>query len=66
MVDRIGEFAPIDRAKVQSDIADPAAPAGPTEMIAAADLAVSPVPVVIATYAPVDAPNRAPSSRAVS
>jgi len=27
---------------------------------------VSPVPVVIATYAPVDAPNRAPSSRAVS
>jgi hypothetical protein len=35
-------------------------------VIAAADLAVPPVPVVIDTYAPVDAPDRTSSGRAAS
>ena len=61
MVDRLGEFAPIARANL--DGADGSDVAG---AIPAADLAVPPVPVVIDTYAPVDAPDRTSSGRAAS
>ncbi len=61
MVDRLGEFAPVDRssrASAGADDDDGDVPAGVAEMSTVGDLAMPPVPVVIDTYPRTDAPDR--------